>query len=228
MAERIVVSPREIKFGGEGKAENINRGFAIATLRNPRPEYNFSRGERILANCFDDNQKVPVVVVANEIKQLKDFSVPQLALDGFFSVPHVVNGMKMYPGYEKKNKKSIVQAITFVKEDAFNKLHKDLQKDILAHYDVFDGLVKMPELRLLFFPTMCFWLTENGANIEDWVDFLEVNHLISGEEKKKMESYTRMGSNMFKLLKGRSRMLQEVSTKPEDGLFRPLILGAFD
>ncbi len=228
MAERISGNPRELKFGGEGKAESINRGFAIATLRNPRAEYNFSRGERILTNCFDDNKKVSVVVVANEIKQLNDFSVPQLALDGFFSAPHVVNGMKTYPGYEKLNKKSIVQAVTFVKEGAFNKLSKDLQKDILAHYDIFDGLVKMPELRHLFFPTMCFWLTENGGDIKDWVDFLKVNHLILDKEKKNMESYTNMGSNMFRLLTGRSGMLQEISQDSKDGLFKPLVLGIFD
>lgn len=226
--EYLEPHPREIKFGGEGKADSIDRGFAITTLRNPKSEYNFSRGEIILADCFDDNQKVPVTVITNEIKKLKDFSVPQLALDGFFSYTHVMDGMKPYPGYTELDKNSALQAVTFVKKEAFDALSDELKKDILGHYEDFNDMVKMPELRHLFFPTMCYWVARYGGNIKTWVDFLKVNGLISNDEKRSMENFKKINSNMFDLLRGRPNILHQVSQKSNDGLFKPLILGIFD
>ena len=88
MAERIQQDPRELNFYGEGKAENINRGFVITSLRNPRVDYALDRGERILANCQDDGEKVSVIILTNETKNLYAFSNPQLLLDGFYSVPY--------------------------------------------------------------------------------------------------------------------------------------------
>lgn len=224
MTERLNSDPRELKFGGEGKAEDIKRGFAITTLRNPRDSYNFDRGEKILAGCFDDGEKVPVIVITNEIKQLKDFSVPQLALDGFFSVPMIIDGMRSYPGYEKINKKSIIQAITFVKEESFNALSGDLKDEIMFGH--FDELVKMPELRHLFFPTICSRFSNYGGMME-WIAFLSINKLISEEEKSKMKNYKIRRTNIAQLLQDHPGIFRKLPLDPTASYFRPLVLGLF-
>lgn len=226
MEERINGDPREIKFGGEGKAESIGRGFAITTLRNPKTDYNFSCGERILADCFDDGERVPVTVITNEIRALEGFSIPQLALDGFFSVPMVKNEMKSYPGYEKINKKSIMQAITFVKQKSFDVLTQDVKGEILfGHFDV---LVKMQELRHLFFPTMCRHLLDYGG-VQDWVDFLDVHKLISKREKLKMENYKYRGmKDTWRFVNDHPELLQGFSLDPTHPAFKPLVLGIFN
>lgn len=227
--EKLGSDPREIKFDGEGKAESIKRGFAITTLRNPKPDYGFRRGERILADCFDDNKKVPVVVITNEMKDLKKFSIPQLALDGFFSVDHTIEGMKSHPGYEKINRDSTMQAITFVKEESFNALLEETKEDIKGGYYKFDQLVKLPELRHLFFPTMCFWLTETKGRFHNWIKFLKDNDLITNEEKRGMEEYQYLrGEAAARTLKEDPEALQILSLNPKDRAFGPLILGRFD
>jgi len=183
--ERLGQESREIKFGGERKALGIKLGFAITTLRNPKPAYNFSRGEVILADCFDDNEKVPVVVLTNEIKELKSFSVPQLALDGFFSVSDVIDGMKTYPGYEKIKRKSLIQAITFVKKESFDSLPEDVKEETISGNFDFDELIRSPVLRHLFFPTI-FNHIMMEENVEDYLEFLIENNLVtdSAEDRK--------------------------------------------
>lgn len=225
MEERLFSDPREIKFGGEGKAEDIKRGFAITTLRNPKSDYNFERGERIRADCFNDDEKVPVVIITNEIKQLKTFSIPQLALDGFFSVPMVIDGMRSYPGYEKIRKNSIMQAITLVKEESFNALSQDMKDEIMFGH--FDELIKIPELRHLFFPTMCSHFSNYGG-ITDWSNFLDMNNLVSDEERLKMENYEVRDTNMYQFLRKRSDLFRKLPLDPSVSFYRPLVLGLFD
>jgi hypothetical protein len=222
MSERLNGDPREIKFGGEGKAESINRGFAFTTLRNPKTDYNFSRGKRVLANCFDDNEKVPVVVITNVIKRLSTFSIPQLALDGFFSVPMVIDGMKTYPGYEKINGNSPMQAITFIKEESFKAVPTN-QRDGLLYYN-FDELVKIPELRYLFFPTMAFHLSDYGG-VKDWIDWLGGNKLITKEEKKRMESTKIRDTNITHFFEGRREAFKKLTIDPSSFAFNHVILG---
>ena len=224
MDERLNPKPREIKFGGE-KAESIKLGFAITTLRNPKPDYDFSRGEKILTDCFDDGEKVPVTVITNEIQQLKNFSIPQLALDGFFSVRMAADIMKSYRGYEKTNKNSIMQAITFVKEESFNALSQDMKDEII--YGHFDELVRIPALRPLFFSTMCLHFSNYGG-AKEWIEFLGINKLISGEEKLKMENYEIGGRNISELLENHTNIFQKLAIDTKASFFRPMILGLFD
>lgn len=226
--ETLHPAPREIKFGGEGKAEDIKRGFAITTLRNPRPAYDFHPGEVISADCFDDNEKVPVVVLTNETKKLKDFSIPQLALDGFFSANDVIKGMKTYPGYEKLNNKYELKAITFVKQESFNTL-SDLLRETIYNGERFDELVKLTSLRHLFFPTMCHHMAGMGGKLNNWIEFLKDYSLITFQEKAEMEGYQYVGGiTMSRLLKTDPKILRQLSLEFADKGFKPLILGIFE
>lgn len=183
MAQEIInFPPRELNFYGEGKAFDIKQGFAITSLRNPRNDYEFAKGERILANCSDDEEKVPVVVIANETKPLYAFSNPQLLLDGFYSADDAALGMKSYPGYENATKNSELQAITFVKEDVFNALENEFKENIIDPEKTFDDLVKIPELRHLFFPTFCRHLTNNDDGIVGWMEYLGFSRLVPWKE----------------------------------------------
>lgn len=220
--ETLDPNPREIKFGGEGKSDDINRGFAITTIRNPKSAYNFSRGEVVLADCFDDNKKVPIVVITNEIKELGRFSVPQLALDGFFSAPDVIDGMKTYPGYEELNKKSVIQAITFVKKESFDALSPEPKTEILGHYSDFDELVKMPQLKHLFFPTMCLHITKQGGSLNNWSYFLKSHDLISPLEYKQMKMVADTNDTL-----NDPDILHTFSLWPKQRYFKPLVLGLF-
>lgn len=142
------VSP-ELKFGGAGKAESIKKGFAITTLRNPRPSYNFSQGQEVVADCFDDAEKVKIVILTNETKRLKDFSPFQLALDGFSSVAQAVAEMRTYPGYENINEDSSIQAITFVLEEVWDALPSKVADSIYGR--TFDDLLDDPSLGHIFY-----------------------------------------------------------------------------
>ena len=218
-------SLREIKFQGEGMAESINRGYAIATLRIPKPDYFVTRGERILADCTDDGEKVPVMIITNVIERLDFFSIPQLALDGFFSVPMAIRGMRSYPGYENIHRGTAMQAITFVKEDSCKKIPRSLKEEL--RYRHFDELVRMPELRALFLPTMCFHFSNHGGAI-DWIDFLGFNKLISVEEKLEIKNYEYQGRNIAQFLQDNPGIFQKLALDPSIPLFRPMILGLFD
>lgn len=223
MGERIGSEPRELKFGGEGKAESIARGFAITTLRNPRDSYNFGLGEVILADCFEDGEKVPIVVIANEVGKLKDFTPPQLALDGFFSPEQAAEEMKSWPGYEATTTKSKMQAITFESQGVYESYSQFRQHSM--RHESFGSLVHDEDLRRLFFPTICFNLVEKGGKMQDWVNFLTENHLISKLDEKFMLA-TRIGNiRLFDYYQRYPAALKNLSINPKDKAFNPMILG---
>lgn len=180
--ETLNPSPRELKFGGERKSEQIGMGYAVTTLRNPRTSYDFRPGEAILADCFDDSVKVPVIVLSNETKKLWAFSNPQLMLDGFLSPDDVVSGMKEYKGYENLSINSELQAITFVRLETYNDLPEELQELLSSGAADFDTLVKNKELRGIFLPPICRRLTDNDNSIIEWMDYLLYNHFASWQE----------------------------------------------
>jgi hypothetical protein len=221
MAERIKGDPRELKFYGE-KAESIHRGYAITSLRNPNPNYAFERGERIMASCVDDGEKVPVVVIANETKKLSEHSIPVLALDGFFSSYHAVEGMRVYPGYENISADSPISAIIFIEETKFKELSKKARNELTTK--LIEELLLKKDYRELFFPTMAFWVSEFGAFL-DWVEFLFESDLINEEEVDAMSKYKYMGSETGRRkFTESSFMLRQLSLMPENKAFGPLIL----
>ncbi len=224
--ERPTAEPRELKFGGVEKADGIRHGFAITTLRNPRDSYNFSQGEVILADCFESGEKVPVVVITNETKKLKDFSVPQLALDGFFSPEHAAEEMKEWPGYEKTTLNSKMQAITFVSEESYKKLPEDLQIEIINND--FDYLIANRNLRTIFYPTMAYHLSGLGQDLTTWLDFLKENYLVSRHDERVMKNFLFDGTNMYKIYTGRVGSFHELSIHPERIGFKTLILGGIE
>ena len=179
-------APRELNFYGEGKAESIKRGFAITSLRNPSDRYSFSRGERILANCQDDGEKVPVVVISNNLRPLSEHEIPVLALDGAFSPEQAAEMLKGYPTYEATTVDSPMQAIVFMEAAKYDSLPKDLQERVVNPNIPIISLLEERESREIFFPTMCYWLSELGGNFLDWTSFLEKNQLITAEEKEEM------------------------------------------
>lgn len=222
MAERITASPRELKFYGE-KSQSILRGYAITSLRNPNPNYAFERGERIEANCVDDGEKIPVIVIANETKPLNEHYTPVLALDGFFSSYHAVEGMRVYPGYENISDSSPMSAIIFIEEKKFKKLGKKARTELTTK--PMEELFLKKEYRELFFPTIAFWVAEFGALL-DWVEFLYENDLINEEEVDAMSKYKYMGTETGRrMFTESSRLLRKLSLTPENKAFGPLILG---
>jgi hypothetical protein len=226
MEERLFSNPRELKFGGEGKAESIKRGFAITTLRNPRPEYNFVEGEIIEANCFKDKEKVSVVVIADEIMPLNRQLIPVLALDGYFSAEQAADDLKNLKGYEKTTRVSLMQAIVFISAEEFDSLSQKTQYD-LTHEPIND-LLKDRNLRHLFFPTMCEHCLDFGG-VQDWVDFLSVHKLISAEEKSRMENYKYRGmKDTQRLLNDHPELFRGISLDSTHPAFKPLVLGIFD
>lgn len=196
MAERVQGNPKEIKFYGE-KAASIRFGFAITSLRNPNPNYEFTPGERVLADCVDDNEKVPVIVVSNETKPLWQYSESQLMLDGFYSAEDAAYKMRVYPGYEETTKNSELQAITFVYEDAFADLDLRIQGEIINPKNSFEDLIRIPELRHLFFPTIAETLIRNGRGISYWMDFLIYEKLVTPQEIKRVKESKLEGINFY-------------------------------
>lgn len=217
--EKIDTAPREIKFGGAEKAADIKRGFAITTLRNPKPAYDFKQGEVILADCFDSGEKVPVVVLSNETKMLKDFSAPQLALDGFFFAVNAAKEMKSWPGYEKTTINTEMQAITFVEKKSFDRLSKETKGDMDRY---FDSLIQWTPVRRLFFPTMCFHLASTYGTLYNWAYFIRDNRLISENEFQQMLDLASSNEG-FK----DPRILMSLSGLPRNRLFKRAILGIF-
>lgn len=228
MAQEIInFPPRELNFYGEGKAFDIKQGFVITSLRNPRSDYEFSKGERILANCQDDGDKIPVVVIANETKPLYAFSNPQLLLDGFYSSDNAAINMRGYPGYENTNKNSELQAITFVKEEVFNALDSQLKEDIMGPEKSFDDLIKTKELRHIFFPTLCRHIVNNGDGIVSWMEYLGFSKLVPWEELekiKKAEFRSEHAGNYYQYHIRHTRSWEElVNNHPKAIVFQALV-----
>ena len=104
-------------------------------------------------------------------------------------------------------------------------IHDSLKDELL--YDHFDELVRMTELRHLFFPTMCINIS-NFRGAKDWIDFLGVNKLISVQEKLEMKNYEYEGRNMVQFLQDNPGIFQKLALDPSIPYFRPMILGLFD
>lgn len=226
--ERIDRNLKEFNFYGEGKAESIDRGFFITSLRNPRVDYQFNRGEVISAKCKDDDRSVEVVVISNETRKLYEHSTPVLALDGFFSAEHAADGMSNggYPGYENTTPESVMMAITFIKKESFDKLSLPQKEDLIT--SPIEELMKKIEFRHLFLPTICFWLTDLGGTERDWSYFLSENELISVDEAFKMDEYKYRGSDTGRrFFKEYPKALHELSIQPGHEGFNELVLGIF-
>jgi hypothetical protein len=227
MTERLQGNLRELSFYGEGIAENIKRGFAITSLRNPRAAYEFFPGEVILANCSDDGEKVPVMVINNIETRLNKLPIPILALDGFFSAEIATRRMREYPGYENTTPRTILQAITFIDQESFTSLSPELQNSLLK--DGFMDSMKMKELRRIFFPTMAKHFSHFGE-VDEWLNFLTENSLITTEEKLKIESFEINFTNVFNLLKRHPEAFQKLAQdrSQRSPMFTPIILGIID
>ena len=167
-----------------------------------------------------------MVVIANETKPLNRQSVPVLALDGYFSAEHAANDLKNIKGYEKTTKKSTLQAIVFIDTEKFNSLPQKQQRN-LTHEPI-DVLLKDRNLRHLFFPTMCFHIAGIG-DLNDWIAFLTVNNLISGEERDAMNNYKYRGmKDTQRLINNHPELLRGISLDPTHPAFKPLVLGIFN
>ena len=226
MAERLFPNPRELKFGGEGKSESIRRGFAITTLRNPKPEYNFIQGEVIEAICLDDQEKVSVVIISNETMPLNRQFGPVLALDGYSSAEHAANDLKNIRGYEKTTEKSQLQAIVFISAEKFNSLSQKKQH-VLTHEPIAD-ILRNRDYRHLFFPTMCYHMSNYG-DLNQWIAFLTVMSLITPEERDAMGNYEYRGmKDTRRLLNDHPELLRGISLDSKHPAFKPLVLGIFD
>lgn len=225
--ERIDSTPREIKFGGELKAEEIKRGFAFTTLRNPRAAYDFHQGEVILADCFESGEKVPVVVLSNETKKLIDFSIPQLALDGFFSPQQARTEMRAWKGYEKTTTRTRMQAITLVSKETYDQIPQAYKNNFKGRS--FNNLIFREELRHLFFPTMCLHFLDLGGDADDWnIIFLHHNGLITPQQSDKMMHYMMHGHDISRVMKDHPDLFRKVAMDPKNDYFRPLVLGIFE
>lgn len=223
MAERIKGTPREISFYGEGKSDDIYLGFGITTIRNPRPSYDFARGEVVSANCVDDNDKVQVVVIDEQTKPLRDQDIPVLALDGFFSPEHAAEVMHVYPGYENLTEDSPISAIIFVYDEVFKQLPKTDQKELIEK--PFSEIIRDKKFRFLFFPTMLNHLVHMGGSFDDWIDFLsEANGLITKEEADKMRELKIHGRSVADLLRNHHEMFEKIALEPSSSLFEPIVL----
>ena len=221
--ETLSPNLRELNFYGKGKAEDIKRGFAVTSLRNPRPDYDFPQMETIAANCEDDNEKIPVMIVSNVDAPLNKLPIPLLALDGFFSAQQAATEMKVYPGYEKTTQRTVLKAITFIESESFKRLNPEYQEKLVTE-PIFECM-KIKGLRWIFFPTMCRHLSNYGG-VTDWIDFLSVNDLISTEEKSKMKNYKYRGmKDTQRLLDDHPELLQGISLDPTHPAFKPLVLG---
>jgi hypothetical protein len=223
--ERLNNPPDEIIIEGEGASEVIKKGFAASSLRLLNNKENFIRGESIIANYVDDGEKVPVTVISNVREHLIYLSVPQLALDGYFSPLMVQRGTKTKPAFENIHRNSLMRIITFTKEESYASIPESL-KDALD-YSRFDELIRMTELRHLFFPTMCHYFTEYGG-VKEWIGFLGTHKLISIQEKLDMENYEVNGKNISQYYEENPNIFQKLISTPEDPLFPPMILGIFD
>lgn len=220
-------APRELEFWGEGKSADIERGFAIVSLRNPGVEPNFDRGEHILAHCVHDKKKVEVVVIANDTKPLDNFYVPILALDGFFSPEHAAEAMRVYPDYENTYPNTPLQAFTFINTSVFNGLLKETQDRLTTSNSI--ELLRDPGLQKFFLPTMCYWLATYEGGTEAWAGFLEEHNLIFDRENlEKMRNFVYKGSHVFDMLDYNHEALKGLALSPESPLFKPLILAQFD
>lgn len=224
--EALNSSPRELEFWGGGKAESIKRGFAITSLRNLQDSYDFRRGERILAYCRDDKEKVPVIIVSNDFLPLSSHEIPVLALDGVFDHLDAAKMLRQYPSYEKTDVDTPLRAIVFLDADKFDSLPTELQEHLINSKNSIISLIRDKKLRELFFPTICYWIAETGGTLSDYSSYLFVKGLISEEECAQIEAYNREKGKLS--FDEEPKHLQQLSISPRSGLFRPLILGLFD
>lgn len=216
------LSPRpDLEFWESGKAHAIKRGFAIVTLRKPGTEFDYSPGDRIMAFCRNDNEKIPVVILNSSSSPLTDFPAPVLALDNYFSAEDAAKDLRQYPGYEETTASTQMQAFTFISAEAFDKLSDSEKKKLISSPTT--ELLKDEDYRHLFLPAICYSLSSRGGNIFDWLRFLEQNNILDEWDVAKIVDYDI--KKMQRLENGKK--LNELSTNQASPLFKPFILGIY-
>ena len=169
-------SVREMIFYGEMVAQLLKLDMRLLTLRKPNMKYDFEIGEVIEANCPDSGEKVRLVVVDNLKKPLKDFSLLELALDGYDGVESAAYDLTKY--YPDIDERTVMQGVVTMTEDRFLKLSEEKQKLLLELGFSAAEDVDQP-LKEVFLHAWCGWVITRGGGIREWRGFLLNNDLAS-------------------------------------------------
>ena len=169
-------SVREMIFYGERVAQLLKLDMKLLTLRKPNMKYDFEIGEVIEANCPDSGEKVRLVVVDNLKKLLKDFSLLELALDGYDGVESAAYDLTKY--YPDIDERTVMQGVVTMTEDRFLKLSEEKQKLLLELGFSAAEDVDQP-LKEVFLHAWCGWVITRGGGIREWRGFLLNNDLAS-------------------------------------------------
>jgi len=169
-------SIREMIFYGEMVAQLLKLDMRLLTLRKPNMKYDFEIGEVIEANCPDSGEKVRLVVVDNLKKPLKDFSLLELALDGYDGVESAAYDLTKY--YPDIDERTVMQGVVTMTEDRFLKLSEEKQKLLLELGFSAAEDVDQP-LKEVFLHAWCGWVITRGGGIREWRGFLLNNDLAS-------------------------------------------------
>ena len=188
------IEQRSISFYGEGVSTLIEKGIKLATMRWPSSKYSgFEPGERVLADCSQDEVNIPIVILNSEEKPINDFTVPELSLDGFFSHQEAAEGLNPYYPGKDITPSSPMRYLTFLSEKYFNGLLPVMQRDLIEYPT--EELIKDKSNRPIFFPSICQWMVwrkeiekETGKRVRSeavgkkWLGFLAENDLVDPNE----------------------------------------------
>lgn len=221
---------REMTFKGEDVAYLLRENIKMLTLRMPDPKYDFKKGEVIVADCVDTNEKVRLVVVDNVKKPLEEYDNAELIMDGYLgdgsewgesAAMVAAKDLASYGGrYAEVTVETELQGIVTISEELFLSMPEKRQNELLRR-----GLGAMNDIDRpfndVFWPSWCRWIIAKGGGLNDYWDFLLDNDYAYLYE---ISQVTEEFSADVRCLMHEEEQLLEVWNDKESNLYRAVVL----
>jgi hypothetical protein len=132
-------------------------------------------GDVLIAECGEEN-RFPVTIIDVTDLKLAELSLPRLSLGSFISHDEAMDKLGAF--FQKDvGPDTLVRHYVFIPQEKFDLLPEDVQTLLIENS--IEDLMKMQQLRGLFYPSMVHWLAEKlDYNVGEWIDFLRLFSLI--------------------------------------------------
>lgn len=206
-------SLRKIVYYGEEVASLLREDLKFLTLRMPNTKYDLEVGEVIEGECPDSNESVRLVVIDNIKKPLREFTEPELLLDGYLSLEEAVEDLGRY--YSGVEYGTVMQGVLTMREDLFDELSSE-ERATLLEYGMDAVLDVDQHFKEIFWDAWCGWVMQHGGGVMDWRRFLETNDLAQYYETS--VEFDGMGrEELFRLWKNKGTRLYRMIVLMEAG-----------
>ncbi len=224
----LVTSIREMEFGRVGVAELFRTGRKWVTVRPPDTKHEFLPGERVIANCVGDGERLVTRVVDSKVKPLEDIAPALLGLNGWINLPAgnastlAALDLRMRGGkYSEITRKTPVVGIAIVTEDLWDSLEPVTRRTLVEM--PFERAILTPEVKPVILPALGYWSSVRNLTGKDWLTYLRNITLISKEERNAVVD--EMGGFWrAQVMNSRAAFREVVDNGEDDPIFQKLVL----